>query len=1410
MRLECLVMNNKVGEDEKVKVAPIAQPNYTFLRLDEKMIQNDVLPFTDLHYTSPVGRNQRLTDLGTGKTRANRQGVYVSWTMPRAYRMGTAGTTTATTPEKRQKEGFQPIGTKAKPDYSAPDFRPVPTRWLIIRYLDLATLQTPTPISDAEKAKQQFQGWVLDSDRLSILEDIPLMTPDGTREVDLQTDFSPFVKAERENAMSNIEQQAEIFVGYKTPVESWGEDLDRPSVPVSLLNSSNHLFADYQPHNNNVFSTIDEMTYLDTSGAVNKITAATVSYYVLGWHARAENNPFNITTADTKRSDRMGNLAMAMKDPSIGDASTWEADETSADVLCHGAMYGVQWSMTDAIPDSTAQTAAGLVAETCPIAVGTSAADALITLVKAHVHDDTGALQRLETDLLAIQTLILAQDDGVDANMQAADHLESYSFQQFDGGSQWHFGSADGSAPTFTPTAEQSTALAELNSLQAAFDNNARVMDRLSWDLFSVWWKVVSGDLAPSDGQKAKVQTTAQRWTQLYNCNASLDTTIKNMSTKPPLEAANKSTRTAYSQRKDPTLLIGGVQAAWPHDYLSALAIRVDSQTVKVSDITAGTPPDWGAAYESFVADAGAKLPTKQHQDVAARLMTEFRLLYGTGNVTISTDDCVLPLYHDQIEDPNAWRDRWTVQPWVPLFIEWQAEYYHIPYDSFSLENRENMIRWGIQDGVIVSQLSKDLRRVSGRCLILPQPTLSLANAVSQLLTNLGSKIPLKPSEIAFLKDPNNFNLLPFLSSTLTGLTPHLTTRIAGTHIKPTQRPRGEKPTATAAAMEAGQAIGMGDPQNDILGSIVGHHTSLTPYGGAVQLDESGVSPFKPATHGQLRFIQINVLDKFGRAICVLDPSPERTGRIHVPVCLSDLYTCQTLDKLPPPPPPPPPPPRQPVPDPTYPNTVTYDLPVPECEYAQIPPSINQPSRVNLVFCKPDPDNPTQWTPMNDWETPVCGWVVMNYADYGMQFFLSDGTFYRELRFGGPHNVVASPPWTPYSRPSAPPQFRQLDLVIDALVAESSPGYLRAFYEMISLSFGQLQPASSSYAQYVSSIVGRPLALVNIAMSLELAAYPLENQSNVSGADPYTLLPPNSKQPERAAAETSGPPPVPKQYSFPLQLGDQQRSYDGLLGFWKPLPQPQPDVAPSPPLESTFDYTTLHTFWPSPKIAPNLVPITPSTLSLSPFLVSPDELQPTTPPSYTLIDPTAQTKQRNAALSPVSALIDPFAAVHAFTGTLPTASVKLPHWAVDSALARMTAFVHMGPVLLTSGVPPFCEEHELTPDRDDVRDASVAGRIGVPALRGGEWRWLQPYAGAAAAAAAAAGRGGGRERGGDGARPRYMPLGLDKVDGRPRFEKPPYTAVEGYLQLSRPLTSAEGAGGDGGGGGGKESRLVRR
>ena len=74
--------------DGKSRIAPITQPNYMGLRLDESLIQHDVLDHVDFHLTSSAKSNVRLTDLGANppELRRNRLGIYLHWSLPRLYR----------------------------------------------------------------------------------------------------------------------------------------------------------------------------------------------------------------------------------------------------------------------------------------------------------------------------------------------------------------------------------------------------------------------------------------------------------------------------------------------------------------------------------------------------------------------------------------------------------------------------------------------------------------------------------------------------------------------------------------------------------------------------------------------------------------------------------------------------------------------------------------------------------------------------------------------------------------------------------------------------------------------------------------------------------------------------------------------------------------------------------------------------------------------------------------------------------------------------------------------------------------------------------------------------------------------------------------------------------------------------
>lgn len=120
----------------------------------------------------------------------------------------------------------------------------------------------------------------------------------------------------------------------------------------------------------------------------------------------------------------------------------------------------------------------------------------------------------------------------------------------------------------------------------------------------------------------------------------------------------------------------------------------------------------------------------------------------------------------------------------------------------------------------------------------------------------------------------------------------------------------------------------------------------------------------------------------------------------------------------------------------------------------------------------------------------------------------------------------------------------------------------------------------------------------------------------------------------------------------------------------------------------------------------------------------------------------------------------------------------------------MTAFFHLGPVLVTDDVQKYWDPLKTLnqcyrlnpPDKDETVPRSA---VKLPSLDVASWSWLQPFvepssAGAKTETGSPPPPAGTEQTG-------FMALGLAKVDAKPGFEKGPYTALEGYLQLKAPI-----------------------
>jgi hypothetical protein len=339
----------------------------------------------------------------------------------------------------------------------------------------------------------------------------------------------------------------------------------------------------------------------------------------------------------------------------------------------------------------------------------------------------------------------------------------------------------------------------------------------------------------------------------------------------------------------------------------------------------------------------------------------------------------------------------------------------------------------------------------------------------------------------------------------------------------------------------------------------------------------------------------------------------------------------------------------------------------------------------------------------------------------------------------------------------------------------SDAKYLNAFAGMIVASLNYFPAAPNAYAEYMNALVGHPLALVNMGWSLELAQDAYATESKLEGASPSMYLLPDGAN---------------KVYQFPMKLGDRDRVYDGMVAYF--------DTSENLSPGDELNLDTFYTYYDG-RISND----TGTTISEDPLCIIGaenyhyPEVQAfwANPANYTETQAADLYTFQNQQLQVFGALINPFTPVQVYTSFLPIQPIELPSWTWQSAMAKMTAFFRLGSFVMPTDVPAFDKQYELTPSSGsgDVQLVPKYKAL-IPNSGIAEWNWLQPYyvKGEKDAKESGVEKGSGSE---NKSGTKYMALELAKgeADGRPRFEKGPYTAVEGYLQLRRPMVSEKEA-----------------
>ncbi|KAF2257917.1 hypothetical protein CC78DRAFT_527127 [Lojkania enalia] len=1305
------------------RIGIIAQPNYMGLRLDEALMQHDLVDHVDFHNTAPAKLNPRITDIGADvwdanppKYRRNRLGIYLHWTLPRMYRAAQA--------QENQGKSHGERSDTQEDDLSTPQFPSVPNRWLVARRLN-------HQVSEDGKTLPQFQTWIVESNRVRRIQDIP-------DTVDIEVEVSPFIRGNIDpndpDWRTVLEQQAELCLGKRNEYSGWPEDEASWSeeergiegeddfMTLTVLGSSNPVFPDYTPHNGSVFSIVDAFKYRGLDGSVKYLTEANADYFVIGWNSLSRSDLLAPSTPLQFRTT-LKNLKLSLTPPEGASEEEKAKIETK---------FG---------PDFTME----------PISAGVTPLDGVITFLRAHkgnseieqVFGDMDADEIAEM-VLNLGDLLYAANDSFDERAKAQDInlYDALYGKSTSSGFRWEYAekSAPGKPPK-APSKEQFDDLLNLNEKQARFDAYERKLQQLRWDLFAEWWKYVS--------DKSNIRDHIQ---DEYRARVEdLDRQIRDIESKsggirPVLTAAldNQSFKRIaedpFFMRKEPTVCIAGMDSGWPKDFLDELPIRIESFFPQSID---------GVEQTVFMGKP-SPFPSRLN-NIALKILK--------GCITTSGQN--LP----KSPMPSRGFQHWgTKNPFEPMFLEWEALYYHIDKSKWTVGIRPSPVglptshvRYGIPELLSENtQNQKDFRYVTGRTLILPQPIFSLTTAVKAVLDSNDPNSPIKTDEDK-KKLLDGIEKLTFMSCPLSGLQEHLTTRVMGTHVKPTVNLPGKTNVPLLPAVQTD----IGFTENTL--KLIDSRSNLTPYGNLLNFPAETYPqhPFKGVTHGQLMITKLNIIDKFGQAVALPAPKPKLKNPPAVPEsihpCMSDFVIPDIIDnKL---------------------NTVyPEDTPAehgdwPLCRFMQLAPAINQNARLNASFLNPSPPGSSFpfWseTENDKPESPIFGWIVINYQDSGMQFFRPDGRFYREIRIGGPNNAVLGSKWLPFDPPTTPAETdvpSQLDGLIKKVIDVANQGtFLKSFVYMINNAIKAMPFAPAEYAGYANALVGKPLALVNVGFSLELSI-PALHAHNTLG-----------KRPEDEQIELC-------EYQFPVKIGDSERPFDGMVGYFE--------------TDNTADGSTnwnkIYSYSADPDNDEFFQLIPENFIKLSPHYIDPVSLNVSTSnPSGRAFS--SYREARAAQYRILTMIVDPYTPIHAYSPILPITGLSLPAWTIQQAMSRMTAFFRLGPSLISVDVPAwYDEERKVDPDSWTTPLPDGAGKESpaFPTIRlpvsgkKGLWRWLQPYDVPGAMPT-------------DAHDTRYNEMGVVQEDTRIRKDFAPYTYVEGYLQLARPLLTSDIVGNDG-------------
>lgn len=1077
------------------------------------------------------------------------------------------------------------------------DFPAAPNRWLVTRFAIGGGSATAT-------------SFVIESDAL--LDTLPA------------GHYAPLIPIKQ----AGSDQPGLAYLGNKTPLTSYQANAaaanvrafrDATGLELTVVANGQPSFAAYYPDGRSSFGFVD--TLADLGGA------AQLMYVVTGWYDLAANDPATLVRSQTVPSPKGGTEPATM----AGTYRWGGVDPIPAYTLYSGAVQSVAWDPNGSyipLPGNQPTVQADAAVANTPV-------EALAAYFRGSLHPDVPYFEQI---LTAFQQGLWNKftQPTPDVLAAIAESLHNSEFQRIDSNHIWTIFQADPQGNT-SEAIELPQGIADAlnaaNAARAVLLSVGNGVESFRWRVFADWSRYFSITdpteqsvvfdhltqvLAPIWGESTDPASLQAQWAAAQSASAAADGALLALLKQRPDLSAREVPGPRYWQPSDPALLLSGPDLALSPRYGGdtshsstgllmcrpttqlVTSVSVNSMNKTASDFAAITQLP-GSSGLPYLADCEALLAE------ACLLNTQIASVWpGISQPTLTS--ALQALVSGQAQSswtiaagtaPSPVALNWwaAANPWLPLFLQWSADFVALQptVEGAALTNYDPAFftanyRIDVDTGSFIAytpsgpnsiNIDPDKQNYTQTYQGNTMLSDSTATNLEKLIANyLATGKDPTLQNIQALLQKNVFTVQP-LSGFTQALLNHATQQAQVALVAPD----GASPSAQAIT----QAVA----------SMVGSSYPVGP---------SFVTDYNPMRAGYLKFSAIAV-DAFGQ---------QRTVQI------GSLYTAESM------------------------TTVTAQGET-EPGIAYLAPRIAQPSRLLFQWMSAAATSVAE-AAQHPAVSPVCGWLLPNHLTRG--FFVYDGT--GEPLGALALNAAATPVVVWQGAPGDDANINQraeqalasANPLLSALVlslVNATATYFQAFYHAVDTVHSTINPGNLALASGLSVLAGRPVALTQAAMRLDLQGRPCLNQ-NLACLSPTDWTDTDNG--------LSG-------VQFPVLLGDADRLDDGLVGFFRT----NQGIASGG--GDSFDLTTFFSAGAAPGATAGVVRPDATTLLLTP---SPARSDPE-PPSL------------QAETLRVLMLIDPRAPVHATTGILPTQKLAVPSDLVARVLSSLELFMLSAPVL---------------------------------------------------------------------------------------------------------------------------------